>query len=407
MRWEGQTTTHVDADALPGLEERGSVLEQWPTPGFDGASFLEITARSALNRVPGDGFMGGTWTINPYRGCQHACRYCFARNTHTYLDLDAGADFDSRIVVKANLVEVLERELAGPRRAVDAVQLGTNTDPYQRAEGRYRLMPGVLRALARHGASISILTKGTLLRRDLPLLASIARDVPVAIAMSIAIFDDELQQEVEPGTPTTAARLATVRAVRDAGLDCAVFAMPVLRASPTRTSTSTERSPRSPTRARRARSRARCTCGPAPASGTSRGCARRTRTCCRCTGASTGGAPTPRRAIATGCGRARGRSCGSIGSHRCARPPARGSLRRPRARRARRSCRRRRSRPARRCRSSDPAAAVARAAQRAAPASTNARMRSLHSGWSITRWPWPGSTACSAPSATSASATSS
>ena len=95
------------------LDERGSVLESWPTPGFDGASFLEVTAKSALNHVAGDGFMGGAWTINPYRGCQHACRYCFARNTHTYLDLDAGADFDSRIVVKANLVEVLERELAG------------------------------------------------------------------------------------------------------------------------------------------------------------------------------------------------------------------------------------------------------------------------------------------------------
>jgi len=228
MRWDGQTATHVDTDALPGLEERASVLEQWPTPDFDGASFLEITAKSALNRVPGDGIMGGSWTINPYRGCQHACRYCFARGTHTYLDLDAGADFDSRIVVKANLVEVLERELAGPRRAVEAVQLGTNTDPYQRAEGRYRLMPGVLRALARHGASISILTKGTLLRRDLPLLTAIARDVPVSVAMSIAIFDDRLQQQVEPGTPTTRSRLATVGAVRDAGLDCAVFAMPVL-----------------------------------------------------------------------------------------------------------------------------------------------------------------------------------
>lgn len=228
MRWDGQTAQHQDADALPGLEERGSVLERWPTPGFDGASFLEVTARSALNRVPGQGFMGGAWTINPYRGCQHACRYCFARQTHTYLDLDAGADFDRRIVVKANVVEVLRRELAGPRREVDAVQLGTNTDPYQRAEGRYRLLPGILRALAEHGASISILTKGTLLRRDVPLLASIARDVPVSIAMSIAIFDDELQQAVEPGTPSTRARLDAVRAVRDAGLDCAVFAMPIL-----------------------------------------------------------------------------------------------------------------------------------------------------------------------------------
>lgn len=228
MRWDAQTAGAVDDAALPGLEQRGAVLEAWPTPGFDGMSFLEVTARSALNRVPGGGFMGGAWTINPYRGCQHACTYCFARGTHEYLDLDAGADFDSKIVVKANIVEVLERELGGTRRDVDAVQLGTNTDPYQRAEGRYRLMPGILGALAGHGAAISLLTKGTLLRRDLPLLGHIAQDVPVSIAMSIAIFDDDLQQEVEPGTPSTAARLATVRAVRDAGLDCAVFVMPIL-----------------------------------------------------------------------------------------------------------------------------------------------------------------------------------
>lgn len=228
MRWDAQTATESDSNALPGLERRETVLERWPTPGFDGMSFMEVTARSALNRVPDGGFMGGSWTINPYRGCQHACTYCFARSTHEYLDLDAGRDFDSRIVVKANIVDVLERELRGARHDVDAVQLGTNTDPYQRAEGRYRLMPGILGALGTHGAAVSLLTKGTLLRRDLPLLASIAKDVPVSIAMSIAIFDDELQQRVEPGTPTTKARLDTVRAVRDAGLDCAVFVMPVL-----------------------------------------------------------------------------------------------------------------------------------------------------------------------------------
>ncbi|QCR19011.1 Rv2578c family radical SAM protein [Agrococcus sp. SGAir0287] len=227
MRWEAQQATHVDADALPGLEERGATLERWPTPGFDGMAFLEVTARSALNHVRG-GVLGDTWTINPYRGCQHACVYCFARDTHRYLDLDAGADFDTRIVVKANVVEVLERELRTTRHGVDRVHLGTNTDPYQRAEGRYRLMPGILRALAAHGAAIAILTKGTLLRRDLPLLAEIAREVPVSIAMSIAIFDDALQQSVEPGTPSTAARLATVRAVREAGLDCEVFLMPIL-----------------------------------------------------------------------------------------------------------------------------------------------------------------------------------
>jgi DNA repair photolyase len=169
-----------------------------------------------------------SWTVNPYRGCSHSCVYCFARNTHTYLDLDAGKDFDSEIIVKVNVAEVLAKELRTKRETVPAVALGTNTDPYQRAEGRYRLMPGVIAALAQAGTPFSILTKGTLLRRDLPLLVEANRQVPVDLAMSIAIFDDELQQSVEPGTPTAKARLATVTAVREAGLDCSVFMMPIL-----------------------------------------------------------------------------------------------------------------------------------------------------------------------------------
>src|SRR5699024_6609489 len=108
------------------------------------------------------------------------------------------------------------------------VALGTNTDPYQRAEGRYRLMPGVIEALADSGTPLSVLTKGTLLRLDLPLLARAAEDVPVDLAMSIAVYDDQLQASIEPGTPTTAARLATVRAAADLGFRVRVFLMPVL-----------------------------------------------------------------------------------------------------------------------------------------------------------------------------------
>jgi len=153
---------------------------------------------------------------------------CFARQTHTYLDLDAGRDFDAQIVVKVNVVEVLEKELRRPSWERPNVALGTNTDPYQRAEGRYRLMPGIIAALAASDTPFSILTKGTLLRRDIPLLQAAAERVPVETAMSIAIYDDELQHSIEPGAPATAARLATVRAVREAGLPCAVFLMPVL-----------------------------------------------------------------------------------------------------------------------------------------------------------------------------------
>ncbi|PCN49193.1 radical SAM protein [Curtobacterium sp. 'Ferrero'] len=229
MRWSGQAIDATQDDALPGLESNSGLVRSVTTPEFAGVTFHEVLAKSALNRVPsvdGDGAYG--WTINPYRGCSHACVYCFARPTHTYLEFDGGADFDQQIVVKTNVADVLRRELARPSWEGHPVALGTNTDPYQRAEGRYRLMPGVIEALADSGTPFSILTKGTLLRRDLPLLAAAAERVPVDLAMSIAVYDDDLQQAVESGTPTTAARLATVRAVRDAGLDCAVFLMPVL-----------------------------------------------------------------------------------------------------------------------------------------------------------------------------------
>ena len=153
---------------------------------------------------------------------------CFARRTHEWLEFDSGHDFDTQVVVKTNLVEVLQRELARPSWQREHVALGTNTDPYQRAEGRYRLMPGVIRALARSGTPFSILTKGTLLRRDVPLLTAAAQDVPVGLGVSMAIWDDDLHHALEPGVPTPRARLDLVRALADAGLPCGVFLAPVL-----------------------------------------------------------------------------------------------------------------------------------------------------------------------------------
>jgi DNA repair photolyase len=198
------------------------------TPEFEGMTFHEVLAKSALNRVNDASRMPMAWTINPYRGCSHACTYCFARPSHTYLGLDAGRDFEAQLIVKVNVAEVLATELSRPSWRREAVALGTNTDPYQRAEGRYSLMPGIIRALASSGTPFSILTKGTLLRRDLPLLAEATRDVTVRVAMSIAVFDDDLQRGVEPGAPSTAARLATITAARDAGIEVGVFLAPVL-----------------------------------------------------------------------------------------------------------------------------------------------------------------------------------
>jgi DNA repair photolyase len=234
MRWQGQELNAEQSDTLPGLGNLGAlarlsnVIRSVQTPEFAGITFHEVMAKSALNHVPGQSAMPFGWTINPYRGCSHACVYCFARNTHTYLELDAGKDFDNEIIVKVNVAEVLGRELAKPSWGRHPVALGTNTDPYQRAEGRYQLMPGIIEALANSGTPFSILTKGTLLRRDLPLLAEANERVPVDLAMSIAVYDDELQQSVEPGTPSTSARLATVVAARAVGLPVTVFLMPIL-----------------------------------------------------------------------------------------------------------------------------------------------------------------------------------
>ncbi|GAA1059381.1 Rv2578c family radical SAM protein [Agromyces bracchium] len=395
MRWNGQELGVEQQGTLPGLARLNNLVRSVQTPEFAGLTFHEVLAKSALNRVPGQSYVPFGWTINPYRGCSHACVYCldpstritmadgsvralrdiepgdtvvgtvrrdgyrryapskvlakwstrkrahritladgttlvasgdhrfltergwkhvtgamhgakrrpylttgnsligfgsgapgpeierteeyrqaiigamvkthadlrvvaveplgteiemldittstedfvangvvshncFARPTHEYLDLSAGDDFDRQLIVKVNVADVLRRELARPSWRHEPVALGTNTDPYQRAEGRYALMPGIIEALAGSGTPFSVLTKGTLLRRDLPMLASAREHVPIDLAMSIAVYDDELQRAIEPGTPTTAARLATVTAVREAGFDCTVFLMPIL-----------------------------------------------------------------------------------------------------------------------------------------------------------------------------------
>jgi DNA repair photolyase len=188
-----------------------------------------VLCKSALNKVPhGGGVLPFQYTVNGYRGCSHACRYCFARPTHEYLEFDCGKDFDTQVVVKTNVAYVLRRELSRPSWCRETVALGTNTDPYQRAEGRYVLMPGIIGALAESGTPLSILTKGTLLHRDLPLIADAAEQVPVGVSVSLAVGDAELHKQVEPGTPSPQARLGLIAATRAAGLDCHVMVAPVL-----------------------------------------------------------------------------------------------------------------------------------------------------------------------------------
>ncbi len=198
------------------------------TPEFAGITFHEVLSKSALNKVPPSSTMPFEWTVNPYRGCSHACVYCFARKSHTYLDFDSGVDFDSQVVVKVNVAEVLRKELFKPSWQHHHVALGTNTDPYQRAEGRYKLMPGIIRALADSGTPFSILTKGTLLSRDLAVLREAGEQVSVGMGISLALLDEALAHTLEPGTPSPKARLSLISKLREAGLPCGVMAMPIL-----------------------------------------------------------------------------------------------------------------------------------------------------------------------------------
>jgi DNA repair photolyase len=231
MRWAGQEVSDQaasDPAALPGLDRLHNLVRTVRTPEFAGITFHEVLAKSALNKVPAASAVPFNWTVNPYRGCSHACVYCFARGTHTYLDLDAGEDFDRQIIVKINVADVLARELRRPSWTHEPVALGTNTDPYQRAEGRYRLMPGIIAGLAESGTPFSILTKGTTARRDLGLLSDAAENVAVGMGVSIALMNETVHEALEPGTPTPRARLELVRSIVAAGLPCQVLVAPVL-----------------------------------------------------------------------------------------------------------------------------------------------------------------------------------
>jgi DNA repair photolyase len=213
--------------AIP-LIERGAVVRTFDTPGFRGMTFFEVQAKSVVNRVPEASRMPFRWTINPYRGCQHACAYCFARNSHTYLDLDAGADFDSKVVVKVNAPELVRKKLASPGWPGEHIAMGTNVDCYQRAEGRYRLMPGIIGALKDAANPFSILTKGTLILRDIELLAEAAEVTDVGLNVSAGFVDKELWRTVEPGTPAPGRRLEACAALNERGLRCGVLMGPVV-----------------------------------------------------------------------------------------------------------------------------------------------------------------------------------
>ncbi|MFI7454171.1 radical SAM protein [Nonomuraea sp. NPDC049714] len=184
--------------------------------------FYEMQARTMIERVPQSAGIAQRWAVSPYRGCAHACRGCGARAGHRRLGLDAGADFDTRVVVKANAVERLRAELG--RWGGEALAVGVSGDCYQEAERTYRLMPGVVAALAGAGVPFTVYTKSPLVLRDAALLA----EVGAQVAVSIAFVDERIRRTVEPGAVGAQARLELVSSLVEAGVECRVLMAPVL-----------------------------------------------------------------------------------------------------------------------------------------------------------------------------------
>jgi DNA repair photolyase len=195
---------------------------------YSGLEFLHVNARSIINAVPPQSRMPFRYTVNCYRGCSHGCTYCFARPTHEYLGLNIGEDFEKKIVVKVNAVERLRAELCSPKWSGEHIAMGTNTDPYQHAEGKYHLTRGIIEVLAQARNPFSILTKSTLILRDTAALATAAARTHVAVNFSVGCLDRSVWRLSEPGTPPPDQRLAAVRRLTDAGLSCGVLVAPIL-----------------------------------------------------------------------------------------------------------------------------------------------------------------------------------
>src|ERR1022692_3117458 len=165
-------------------------------------------------------------SINPYRGCEHGCVYCFARPTHAYLGLSPGLDFESKLFMKPNAPELLERELSAPGYAPKIIAIGTNTDPYQPIERRYQVMRRILEVLERAGHPVGIVTKSALVLRDLDILARMAEHNLAKVALSVTTLDPELARKMEPRAATPMRRLETLRRVAPVGVPTTVMGGP-------------------------------------------------------------------------------------------------------------------------------------------------------------------------------------
>lgn len=167
-------------------------------------------------------------SINPYRGCEHGCIYCYARPSHAYWDMSPGLDFETRLIAKSNAADVLEQQLSKPGYVCAPINLGSNTDPYQPIEREYRITRQTLEVLLRYRHPVTIITKGSLILRDLDLLTELARQRLVAVMISLTSLDDELKRILEPRTAAPKARLRAIRVMREAGIPVGVLCSPMI-----------------------------------------------------------------------------------------------------------------------------------------------------------------------------------
>ena len=167
-------------------------------------------------------------SINPYRGCEHGCVYCFARPTHAWLGLSAGLDFETKLIARPNAPEILEKELRAKRYSVAPITIGTNTDPYQPIEKTHKVMRGCLEVLQAFHHPVAIVTKGTLIERDVDILSEMAARGLARVGISVTSLDAGLSRRLEPRAPAPTRRLRTIQTLSDAGISVRVMTSPVI-----------------------------------------------------------------------------------------------------------------------------------------------------------------------------------
>jgi DNA repair photolyase len=190
--------------------------------------YFTLLSKSLLNKCVSGRQMPFTWTINPYRGCEFGCKYCYARYTHEFMEMRDGMDFEKKIYVKQHAAGLLRNELRKVKSG-ESIALGTATDPYQPAEKRYEVTRAILEEFARHrGYELGIVTKSNLVARDIDLLKGVAEHNRVSVHVTITTLNTELARTLEPRAPRPDLRLAAVRALSDAGIRVGLSASPVL-----------------------------------------------------------------------------------------------------------------------------------------------------------------------------------